>query len=279
MFPVLRYRSVSAEMTIEPSSLDELRDSLADAGARGEKVSHVNLRALDRVVEHAPQDMTVTVEAGITLARLQSELARQRQWLPIDPPRADTLTIEAALATDASGPRRFGCGTIRDYLIGSKVVVADGRVIKSGGKVVKNVTGYDLTRLWSGTFGTLVAIVEVTLKLTAIPERTVSLVADADVPEAFETAKLLHASGLPLDALAIVTGEAASGLGARGDTALLVRLTGPAAAVRRLGREVRELVRWRDVANEVWNDIGALPLEAKWAARVAWPRHWRRTAS
>src|SRR5207237_1222343 len=96
-------------------------------------------------------------------------------------------------------------------------------------------------------------------------------VADADIPEAFETARLLQASGLPLDALAIVTGEAAGGLGARGDAGLLVRLTGPAAAVRRLGREVRELVRWRDVANEVWNDIGALPLEAKWAARVAWP--------
>ena len=170
MFRVLRYRSVSAEMTIEPSSLDELRDSLAGAGARGEKVSHVNLRALNRVVEHAPQDMTVTVEAGITLARLQSELARQRQWLPIDPPRADTLTIEAALATDASGPRRFGCGTIRDYLIGSKVVVADGRVIKSGGKVVKNVAGYDLAKLFVGSHGSLGVIVEATFKLRPLPE-------------------------------------------------------------------------------------------------------------
>ena len=105
-----------------------------------------------------------------TLARLQSELARQRQWLPIDPPRADTLTIEAALATDASGPRRFGCGTIRDYLIGSKVVVADGRVIKSGGKVVKNVAGYDLAKLFVGSHGSLGVIVEATFKLRPLPE-------------------------------------------------------------------------------------------------------------
>jgi FAD/FMN-containing dehydrogenase len=137
--------------------------------------------------------------------------------------------------------------------------------------VVKNVTGYDLTRLWSGTFGTLVAIVELTLKLTAIPERTVSLVAEADLATAFEAANALHASGLPLDALAIVTGEAVGAIGASGEAALLVRLTGPAAAVRRLGREIRDRIRCRDVPNDAWDRVAALPLEAKWTARVAWP--------
>ncbi|MGH2473060.1 MAG: hypothetical protein ACRDG6_11780, partial [Candidatus Limnocylindria bacterium] len=146
-----------------------------------------------------------------------------------------------------------------------------GTPVRSGGKVVKNVTGYDLTRLWSGTFGTLAAIVELTLKLTTVPERTVSLVADVDVSTAFETANDLHKTGLPLDALAIVTGDVVGELGARGDAALLVRLTGPGAAVRRLGREIRERVRCRDVANDVWDRVAALPLERKWTARVAWP--------
>jgi glycolate oxidase FAD binding subunit len=136
---------------------------------------------------------------------------------------------------------------------------------------VKNVTGYDLTRLWSGTFGTLAAIVELTLKLTAIPERTVSLIADVDISAAFAAANELHASGLPLDALAIVSGEAVGGLGARRDAALLVRITGPAAAVRRLGRAIRERVPCRDVANDVWERVAALPLQAKWTARLAWP--------
>ena len=170
LFPLVKCARTSAQMTIEPSSLDELRGEMAAADARGEKVSHINLRALDRVVDHTPEDMTVTVEAGITLARLQSELARRRQWLPIDPPRADTLTVEAALATNASGPRRFGYGVIRDYLIGIKVVFADGRVIKSGGKVVKNVAGYDLAKLFIGSHGSLGVIVEATFKLRPLPE-------------------------------------------------------------------------------------------------------------
>ena len=82
----------SAAMTIQISSLEELRKTLAGAHARGEKVTGINLEALNRVVAHTPEDMTATVEAGITLARLQTELARQRQWLPIDPPNPGRLT-------------------------------------------------------------------------------------------------------------------------------------------------------------------------------------------
>jgi glycolate oxidase FAD binding subunit len=179
--------------------------------------------------------------------------------------------VGGTVASAAGGPSRLRYFHPRDWVIGARVVLGDGTAVRSGGRVVKNVTGYDLTRLWSGTFGTLVAIVELTVKLTAIPERTVSLVADVDVSAAFEAASDLHASGLPLDALAIVTGDAVGAVGARGDAALLIRVTGPAAAVRRLGRAVRERVRCRDVANDVWDRVAALPLEAKWTARVAWP--------
>ena len=231
----------------------------------------VDLSALRGIVEYEPGDLVATVRAGTTLAELAQALAPRGQRWPVEPGLPERATIGGTLAGAAGGPSRLRYFHPRDWVIGARVVLGDGTPVRSGGRVVKNVTGYDLTRLWSGTFGTLVAIVELTLKLTAIPERTVSLVADVDVPAAFETAKQLHASGLPLDALAIVTGDAASALGAHGDAAFLVRVTGPAAAVRRLGREIRERMRCRDVANEVWNDVTALPLEAKWTARVAWP--------
>ena len=123
-----------------------------------------------RVLELTPDDMTVTVESGLTLGALQTELAKHRQWLPIDPPNAHALTIHDLLARDLSGPRRFGYGTIREHLIGMKVVLADGRVIRSGGKVVKNVAGYDLAKLFIGARGSLGTIVEATFKLRPLPE-------------------------------------------------------------------------------------------------------------
>ena len=275
---------------VRATSEAEVADTIRGANERGEAIvitggatrlgvgdpparydTALDLSALRGIVEYEPGDLVATVRAGTILAELAEALTPRGQRWPVEPGLPQRATVGGTIASAAGGPSRLRYFHPRDWVIGARVVLGDGTPVRSGGRVVKNVTGYDLTRLWSGTFGTLVAIVEVTLKLTAIPERTVSLIADADVPEAFETAKLLQGSGLPLDALAIVTGEAAGSLGARGDAALLVRLTGPAAAVRRLGREVRELVRWRDVANEVWNEIGALPLEAKWAARVAWP--------
>src|SRR5205085_8398231 len=89
---------------------------------------------------------------------------------PLDPPNSQTLSIERLLATNACGPRRFGYGTVRDYVIGMAVLLADGRMIHSGGKVVKNVAGYDLMKLFVGSRGSLGVIVEVTFKVLPIPE-------------------------------------------------------------------------------------------------------------
>jgi glycolate oxidase FAD binding subunit len=231
----------------------------------------LDLSGVRGIVEYEPADLVATVRAGTTLAELAASLAPRGQRWPVEPGLPGRATLGGTLASAAGGPSRLRYFHPRDWVIGARVVLGDATPVRSGGKVVKNVTGYDLTRLWSGTFGTLVAIVELTLKLTAIPERTVSLVAEVDVPTALDTARELHASGLPLDALAVVTGEAVGAVGARADAALLVRLAGPAAAVRRLGREVRERTKCRDVANEVWDRVAALPLESKWTARVAWP--------
>ena len=123
-----------------------------------------------KILEHTPEDMTVTVEAGMTLAALQTELGRHRQWLPLDPPHAHSLTIGGLINANVSGPRRFGYGTIRDYLIGIKVALADGTIIHSGGKVVKNVAGYDLLKLFVGAQGSLGIVLETTFKLRPLPE-------------------------------------------------------------------------------------------------------------
>jgi len=231
----------------------------------------LDLSALRGIVEYEPGDLVATVRAGTTLADLGDALAAHGQRWPVEPGLPERATVGGTLASAAGGPSRLRYFHPRDWVIGARVVLGDGTAVRSGGRVVKNVTGYDLTRFWSGTFGTLAAIVELTLKLTAVPERTVSLVAEVEVPTGFVVANELHACGLPLDALAIVTGEAVDAVGARGDAALIVRLSGPAAAVRRLGREIRERARCRDVANEIWDRVAALPLESKWTARVAWP--------
>jgi FAD/FMN-containing dehydrogenase len=114
--------------------------------------------------------MIVTVSGDVTLDALQKHIAGNGQWLPIDPPSPEMVTIEKLLAENLSGPRRYGFGTIRDYAVGIAAVLADGRVIHSGGKVVKNVAGYDLQKLFIGGQGTLGKIVEATFKLRPVPE-------------------------------------------------------------------------------------------------------------
>jgi glycolate oxidase FAD binding subunit len=158
-------------MPLTASSLNEVRESLSAAARSGERITSFDLRRMARVLEYTPEDMTVSVEAGITLAELQRRLAERGQWLPVDPPKPDALTIGALLAANKCGPRRFGYGTVRDYLLGIKVVLADGRVIKAGGKVVKNVAGYDLCKLFVGSMGTLGVILEATFKVLPRPEK------------------------------------------------------------------------------------------------------------
>lgn len=157
-------------MNLAPDTVADLRTLLMEAYATHTLVASVDLRAFNAVIEHTAEDMTATVQAGGSLALLQSVLARRGQWLPIDPPNPEQTTIGEILAENLSGPRRFGCGTIREMLIGIQVVLADGRVIRGGGKVVKNVAGYDLCKLFVGSRGTLGVITEATFKLSPLPE-------------------------------------------------------------------------------------------------------------
>lgn len=132
---------------------------------------------LNKIIEYEPADLTVTVEAGIRLAELQTELAKNRQFLPLNPPYADRCTIGGIVSTNASGPLRLRYGTARNLVLGMHVAHATGIVVKSGGKVVKNVAGYDLNKLYIGAFGTLGIITEVTLKLAPMPAHEAILAA------------------------------------------------------------------------------------------------------
>ena len=125
----------------------------------------VDMRSLDTLIDFPARDMTVTVQAGVTIARLRDILAKENLRLPIDVPLADQATLGGTLATITSGSRRYGFGTLRDYVIGISAVNDAGSEFKAGGRVVKNVAGYDLCKLLVGSLGTLGIITQVTLKL------------------------------------------------------------------------------------------------------------------
>jgi glycolate oxidase FAD binding subunit len=147
---------------------------------------------MDRIVEHAAGDLVVTAQAGVPLAALQEHLAPARQWLALDPPEPGA-TVGGVVAAAASGPRRLLYGTPRDLLIGITVVLADGTVAKSGGKVVKNVAGYDLGKLFTGSFGTLGVIAECTFRLHPLAPALRVVAANPDDPAA--AARRVFATG------------------------------------------------------------------------------------
>lgn len=129
----------------------------------------LSLARLNTIVEHAPHDQTVSVQAGLTLAELQTALVKTHQWLALDPVVGQGATIGGLIATNASGARRLRYGGVRDQIIGIKVALADGTLAKGGGKVVKNVAGYDLPKLFTGSLGTLGVIVGATFRLYPLP--------------------------------------------------------------------------------------------------------------
>ena len=138
--------------------------------------------------------MTITVQAGITLAALQAELAKEGQWLPIDVALPEQATLGGAIALNKSGPRRYGYGTLRDYVIGISFVTDDGVEVKAGGRVVKNVAGYDLMKLQIGAAGTLGVVTQVTLKVKPKPEVSAAVAFGCAAESLGSVLDLVHAS-------------------------------------------------------------------------------------
>jgi glycolate oxidase FAD binding subunit len=165
------------------SSLEEAAELLAAAQGEGRRVrigEELTTTGLDRILEHEAGDLTCTVEAGVRLSELQAELARHGQRLSLDPP--GDPTIGSLLALNVSGPLRHRYGTPRDLVLGVTLVLADGTIASAGGKVVKNVAGYDLARLVCGSRGRLALIGRVSFRLHPLPRAVETVVAETDDP-------------------------------------------------------------------------------------------------
>ena len=241
------------------------RIGVGDAPSRYDAA--VDLRGVGGVIEHSAADLVCIVRAGTTLADLARELGPAGQRWPVDVPDPERATVGGTIASAATGPSRLRYLHVRDWIIGCEAVLGDGTRARAGGRVVKNVTGYDLTRLYSGSFGTLAVLVEVSLKLVAIDERTCVLsLHDTDTAGLVRLAAEMRAA-LPLDALVLATGAAAAG-GAR----LTVRLSGTASAVERLAREVRDRAAFVDSDDAAWRELVALTVRAERVARAALPQ-------
>ena len=203
----------------------------------------VSTASLDQVLEYTPADMTVSVQAGIRLAELQKTLAEENQFLPLEPPNGETATIGGILASNSSGPLRAAYGTARDLLIGIRVAHPDGLVTKAGGKVVKNVTGYDLNKLYTGSLGTLGVIVEANFKLQPLPAVQKSVLAVMPPDAASKAVDALVDSVLMPSAVELFDSRALSSLSsnANGERGLLVKFGGAAKAVDRQIRDTRSI--------------------------------------
>ncbi len=164
----------------------------------------IDLRRLDRILEHEPRDLTISLEAGVTVAALDAALLTHGQFIPLDAPRPSRATVGGTLASGWLGPRRATYGRPRDFVIGATAALADGTLAKSGGMVVKNVTGYDLAKLYIGSLGTLAAIAGANFKTLPLPAaRRVALASLPDGTRARATANVARLTREPAAALLV----------------------------------------------------------------------------
>lgn len=270
-----------AAATHRPETVDALKQAVAENVAAGYAIYPqggrtaldyggsprrpgvaIDTTGLTRVIDYPAADMTITVEAGITLAELQTVLAAQHQRLLIDVPRADRATLGGVFATNTCGPRRYGVGRPRDQILGVSFVTGDAALVKGGGRVVKNVAGYDFPRLLTGSMGTLGILTQMTLKVRPKPETSLlvlyPLTRDHDLETTLER---LNTSGTRPIALEVLNAPAAQPTGVSGDAGCLIlgfedNATSVAWQVERLRTEMegREcVVREGEEAARLWS--------------------------
>ncbi len=256
------------------------RGTLGDSGRPPAGVDVLlTTERLREVPEYAPADLTVTAGAGVTLGELDARLAPNGQFLPLDPPGAAGASLGAVVARADSGPLRLGYGTPRDHVLGLQLVTGDGRILELGGRVMKNVAGYDLVRLAVGSRGTLGLITRVTVRLRPLPRADATLALRAPSADACAAAALrLRAQRLDAVAMEILSPEASAHVAAAGAWTLLVRLQGAAqavedmaAAAHALGEEVGLAGERLEVAAAVtaWQALSQLEAAAPLSIRLA----------
>ncbi|HZV52740.1 MAG TPA: FAD-binding oxidoreductase [Candidatus Dormibacteraeota bacterium] len=256
-----------------PASAEELAEVLRSADEAGEAVIPVGggraldlgdsperldlvveTRGLCRVIEISQADLTASVEAGVTLEELDAELARVGQFVPLDPFNSPGHTVGGVLAAGLSGPLRLRYGPARDFVIGLRVALPEGRLVSSGGRVVKNVSGYDLNKLHLGALGTCGVIVAASFKLFPRPAHETTLEVHPEDPWG-EAARAL---ALPMPPIALEL---------FGDGRLLARLAGTREGVTRMARELG----WPEADPAIWTQHTTVGGDAVAWARISVP--------
>ena len=281
--------------TLEPSSAEELaahvkqgfEQAMAMYPLGGQTSLHYGLApqtegwgistaGVSQIVDFPVKDLTITVGTGITMGFLKQTLASEGLMLPLDVPQQEAATLGGVIATNTNGPRRFGLGTVRDYVIGIEAVNGKGQLFHGGGRVVKNVAGYDFCKLLTGSMGTLGVITQATVKLKPIPELASTVVValdDSDIADGC-ISMLLESPTVPI-AVELLAGEAWSELTgvSRSKLILAIQLAGTEVEVawsreRLIGDLKRKgapgaLILDGESHTRLWNSIQELPAGAR----------------
>jgi glycolate oxidase FAD binding subunit len=260
---------------LTPSSAEDLAEALHEANLNARAVAVVgndskrlmsgpvlpadiiiSTTGLRRILQYEPNDLTVSVEAGMPFSELQAHLARRKQMIALDPPFSAQATVGGVVASNSSGPMRRGFGTARDLVIGMTFAKLDGKLVKTGGMVVKNVAGLDMGKLLIGSFGTLAVITSVNFRLHSLPVETRTfLFTFPDLDAAIEKRNSILASVLQPVAIDLASPVAAARLGHRGYL-LAIRASGSPAVIQRYARDLSapaELTGDQDIS--LWHQI------------------------
>lgn len=263
-------------MTLRPASLDELSALVIDGAARrralrivgrgtwlrgggsvAETAEHLHLGAFSDVVEYEPGDLTITVGAAMPIAELDALTAAHNQWCPLAPWGGDEGSVGATIATATAGPLSVALGFPRDLVLGLECVDGHGKILRPGGKVVKNVAGFDLVRLMTGSWGSLAVLTRVSLRLRARPAVDETWAIACDAAQASAAQRTLRQSVTPPIACEVLAAPLTLSDGSTVPSGLLVRIAGNAAFVAAAQRAVQEVGTARPVDASAWKTLRA----------------------
>lgn len=225
---------------------DEVPLSVTGAGSKGFYGRAIEGRPLpvsghQGVVSHDPRELVLTARAGTPLREVESVLASEGQMLPFEPPHFGAATLGGAIASGLSGPRRPFAGAARDYVLGTRILNGRGEVLRFGGEVIKNVAGYDVSRLMVGALGTLGVLLEVSLKVSPRPEVELTVVRECTADEGIDLMQRLAGKPVPLSAACHLDGR------------LWLRLSGAASAVEQAAAALGD--SRTDAGTTFWADL------------------------
>ena len=242
-----------------------------DAGRPVHADRTLSLRDEAGVIGYVPEDLTITVGAGATLGEMEAATGERKQWLPLDPYGSREGTIGATIATASAGPLSSSFGLPRDLVLGLEFVNGRGEIIRAGGKVVKNVAGFDLSRLLTGSWGSLGVITEVTLRLYALPEVDRTFAIDLSGPEQRVTSLLRAIATVPLTpyAFQLMSGSISRALQLGEQSVGLIRFGGNSAAVKTQASALAQIANSEEVDIGIWTRVRALESGAHTALRIS----------